>query len=429
MTDQLQSFSLSQRALRTKEQPIGYLMAQALYNPALISLAAGFVDYQTLPAKESSSLINELLADPVLGERAMQYGTSAGLNELRHQLLEHMAKLDGMSPSDLDASPDDVVITTGSQQLLFVLTDLLVDVGDIVITEWPSYFVYTGTLTSAGAQVRAVEMDDQGMIPEKLESLLAEIANAGQLHRVKIVYTCDYHQNPTGITLSQERRPQILDIVRKYSPDHRILLLEDAAYRELTYEGESPRSIKSYDTNNEFVALAQTFSKPFAPGLKTGYGLLPRDLVEPALLQKGNHDFGSNNLSLHVLSAAMRDGTYAQHVDVLKRTYANKRDAMLRALDKEFGKQRDAGEVRWTQPTGGLYVYLTLANEEDTGRSGKLFQRALSQGVLYVPGSYCFGPDETRTAPTNTMRLSFGVPTIENIQEGIKRLSAAVQGN
>src|SRR5690606_11457796 len=138
-------------------------------------------------------------------------------------------------------------------------TDILVEPGDIVITEWPSYFVYAVALESFGAEVRCVEMDEDGMIPEKLDALLAELAVADQLHRVKIVYTCDYHQNPTGITLSAERRPQVLEIVKRYSTQHRILLLEDAAYRELTYSGDAPPSIKRFDADNQFVALAQTF--------------------------------------------------------------------------------------------------------------------------------------------------------------------------
>lgn len=422
-----QAFPLSQRARRTTEQPIAYLMVQAVSNPGLISLAAGLVDYDSLPVPESAELLGAMLADPAMGKVALQYGTTQGLADLRRAMLEHVAALDGVSPTELDLSPDDVVITTGSQQLLFVLTDLLVDPGDIVITEWPSYFVYTGTLESAGAEVRAVDIDEDGMIPEKLEAVLGDIADEGRLNRVKIVYTCDYHQNPTGITLSAERRPALLDIVRRYSPDHRILLLEDAAYRELTYEGESPRSIKSYDTSNQFVALAHTFSKPFAPGLKTGFGLLPRDLVEPVLLQKGNHDFGSNNLSQHLLMAAVKNGVYAQHVRVLCEAYTAKRDAMLEALDEHLGDDRK-GETHWTHPTGGLYIYLTLPDDADTSRSGELFQRALKEGVLYVPGEYCYGPDATRTAPRNTMRLSFGVPTVEKIREGIARLARAIRG-
>lgn len=420
------SFRFSQRAGRTVEQPIGYLMAQAVDNPDVISLAAGLVDYPTLPSEVASKLLGDILSDPKRSKIALQYGTTEGLGDLRRMLLEHMAQLDGVSPTDLDASPDDVVITTGSQQSLFILSDLLVDPGDIVITAWPSYFVYTGALTSFGARVRCVEMDDQGMAPAALERVLGEIAAAGELERVKIVYVCSYHQNPTGLTLAEDRRPKLLDIVKRFSRGHRILLLEDAAYRELTYAGQAPPSIKRWDAENRYVALAQTFSKPFAPGLKTGYVLLPRDLVEPMLLQKGSHDFGSVNLVQHLLAEAMRQGAYAEHVKLLCDHYTHKRDAMLGALDEHLG-DFEPGATRWTHPTGGLYVWLTLPDRFDTGRGGKLFDRAISEGVLYVPGAFCYPADATRTVPRHHMRLSYGTANIDQIREGIARLGRAIR--
>lgn len=419
-------FSLSDRARRTTAQPIGYLITTALRQPNLISLAAGLVDYDTLPGEELAQISAELLADAAQARKSLQYGTTEGLAELRHLLLEHMAKLDGLtSGDDLDASPDDVVITTGSQQLLYILTDILVNPGDIVITEWPSYFVYTTALRTFGADVRCVETDDDGVLPDSLEAVLTQIARDGQLGRVKIVYICDYHQNPTGNTLAAERRPVILDIIRRFSMEHRILLIEDAAYRELTYEeGGVPPSIKRYDEDNRYVALLQTFSKPFSPGLKTGYGLLPRDLVEPVLLQKGSHDFGSTNLAQHLLLHAMRSGAYHEHVKVLCEAYRRKRDAMLAALDKQLGSLDGAN---WTRPRGGLYVWLTLPDHVDTGRESMLFGRAIAEGVLYVPGAFCYPDQAGRAVPTNHMRLSFGVTTESQIHEGVKRLARAIR--
>ncbi len=187
-----------------------------------------------------------------------------------------------------------------------------------------------------------------------------------------------------------------------------------------------PPSTKSYDRNHDFVALTQTFSKPFAPGVKTGYTLLPDDLVEPVLLQKGNHDFGSVNFCQHMLLSAMQEGLYHKHLADLRRRYTAKRDAMLAALDEHLGNG-NFGDVKWTRPTGGLYVYLTLPESIDTGRDGKLFARALEEGVLYVPGEFCFGPDPTRKAPHNTMRLCYGKESIEKVVTGIERLAKAVK--
>jgi len=419
-------FALSRRARRTHAQPIAYLMAQAVTNRQVISLAAGLVDAETLPADETAALASQMLTDPAEARAALQYGTTSGLAELRQRLLEHMAALHGFDPAALGASADDVVVTTGSQQLLFMLTDVLVNPGDIVLTAWPSYFVYTGTLQTFGAQVRCIDMDTDGILPESLERTLGEIDAAGDLPRVKVLYLISYHQNPTGITLSADRRPRVLEIVRRYSRDHRILVLDDAAYCELTYEGTAPPSLKAWDQGNTHVALLQTFSKPFAPGLKTGYGLLPRDLVEPVVLQKGNHDFGSTNFAQHLLLAALRGRAYEHHLARLRRQYAAKRDAMLQALAKELGDFHP-DQTHWTRPAGGLYVYLTLPPGLDTGRDGPLFRRALDEGVLYVPGEYCYGPDPTRTPPTSAMRLSFGSPTAGQIRTGVARLARAIR--
>lgn len=424
MTDTTNTFGFSARAMRARVQPISFLMAQGVENPDVISLAAGLVDYETLPAAKIAALVDQTLADPAAARAALQYGTTAGYEPLRHALLAHAARLDGWQPGEMNLTADDVVVTAGSQQLLFILSDVLIDPGDIVITSWPSYFVYTGTLEALGAEVRCVDMDADGMIPDSLDAVLSALADAGDLRHVKIVYVVSYHQNPTGITLAEHRRERIAEIVRKYSRGHRILLLEDAAYRELTFEGDPPASMKRFDPSNEYIAVLQTFSKPFAPGLKTGYGLLPRDLVDPVVLQKGNHDFGSANFCQHVIARAMDQGVYARHVAALCRVYAAKRDAMLDALDEHLG---DLPGCTWTRPSGGLYIFMTLGETFETHAEGPLFKRAIEEGVLYVPGEYCYGPDPTRTVPRNTIRLSYGVCPIEQIPTAIAALARAIR--
>lgn len=421
-------FALGSRGRRAVDQPISYLMQQAIANPRVISLAAGLVDYDSLPGEDVAKLIRAILSEPASARAALQYGTTEGFAELRTTLYEHMAGLDGVDAAAYPGSPEQVVVTSGSQQLLHILTDLLVDPGDIVITAWPSYFVYTGALSALGAVVRAIDIDEHGMIPDRLDRLLSGLEKAGQLRRVKVLYCCSYHQNPTGLTLGADRRPAILDIVRRYSEKagQRILLIEDAAYRELTYRGKAPPSIKKWDTDNRYVALLQTFSKPFAPGLKTGYGLLPAELIEPVLFEKGGRDFGSNNLSQHVLNEAMRRGVYARHVERLCKVYAEKLQTTLDALDEHMSDLLPE-PITWTKPTGGLYVWLTLPATIDTSRGGKLFEMKLREGVLVVPGVYCYPPDPTRTPPRNAMRLSFGTPTLRQTGEGVARLASAIR--
>jgi len=420
------TFGFSQCAGRSRQQPISYLLTQALQNPALISLAAGLVDYETLPGKEAAQLLEQILRDDSHSKIALQYGTTEGLKALRKRLLDHLAALDNTTAEKFGATIDDVIVSTGSQELLYLITKVLIDPGDIVITGWPSYFVYTSTLEAAGAEIRAVDMDENGVIPQALDETLARIEADGALGRVKIVYLVTYHQNPTGITLSAERKPQIVDIVKKYSAAHRILLLEDAAYRELTFEGTPPLSMKKYDPDNRYVAILQTFSKPFAPGFKTGYGILPSDLIEPVTIQKGNIDFGSANLCQHLLLEALDEGIYQRHVEELCRAYASKRDAMLAALDAELGDFHPA-DTHWTRPSGGLYVYLTLPGHINTDADGPLFARCIKEGVLYVPGEYCYGPDPTRKKPASTMRLSYGIADLDQIRQGIASLARAIK--
>src|SRR5262245_16852545 len=308
---------LSVRAQRTGDQPISYYMQQAVENPHLISLAAGLVDYESLPAAEVNAALSDLLTRPESAQAILQYGTTQGYAPLREKLLARACAMDSLTPRDINTTVDDIVVTTGSQQLLYLLGELLLDPGDIVITEAPSYFVFHGTLDSLGVRTIAVPMDDDGMDTEALAEVLGRLDKAGDLERVRLIYTVDYFQNPSGRTLSLPRRRRLLELAQRYSRKQRIIILEDAAYRELRYEGPDLPTIKSLDRTNSHVVLAMTFSKPLAPGLKTGYGLMPRDLVTPFLRLKGNHDFGSNNLTLHLLERLLENGAYDRHVAAL----------------------------------------------------------------------------------------------------------------
>ncbi len=414
----------SERSLRTADQPISYFMQQAVENPSLISLAAGLVDPVSLPAAEMAEAAAEVLGTPESAQAALQYGTTQGLAVLREQLLVRAAALDGLTPRELSLTADDVVITTGSQQLLYLLGELLLDPGDLVITEAPSYFVYQGTLTSMGVRALSVPMDEHGMNTDALEELLARLDRTGELERLRLIYVCDYFQNPSGLTLSLPRRRRLLELARRYSRKHRILVLEDAAYRELRYEGPDIPSIKSFDHDNSHVILAMTFSKPCSPGLKTGYGLLPRELVGPLLRLKGNHDFGSNNFTQHLLSRMLASGAYDRHVRRLCEVYRGKRDVLLGALAEDF---RDQAGLRWTHPAGGLYVWVTFPPGVETGPGSRLMEAALAEGVLYVPGQFCYLNGENGPAPRNGARLSFGVAPPEQLREAIRRLARASQ--
>jgi 2-aminoadipate transaminase len=420
----LPGLALSSKSLRTKEQPISFLIAEALRNPRLINLAAGLVDPLTLPVEECDAIARRLFADVARGRSALQYDTTLGLTELRNRLLAHVEQLEGHSAREMGLTENDFVVTTGSQQALYLVGDVLLDPGDIVIAANPSYFVYAGALQSLGATVFTVPMDTDGMVVDEVEHLLARFEREGRLDRVKLVYCTSYYQNPTGLTLSADRRPRLLEIVQRFSKHHRIVILEDAAYRELRYDGDAYRSIKSYDEHNRFTVISHTFSKPFAPGLKLGYTAMPPDLMHAVLQQKGNHDFGSANLTQHIALQSLLDGSYAKHVEVLRDAYRSKRDAILAAL-KQFMPAHD--NLSWTHPHGGLYVWLALPAGCDTSRGSEMFNRCVERGVLYVPGAYCFQPDERGVIPTNHIRLSFGQVAPDQIAPGIERLASVVK--
>ena len=414
---------LSAKARRTEDSPINGLIAAKLANPALINFAAGLVDDQSLPVEICGRIARDLFADPALGRRALQYGTTLGLRPLREALLAHFEALEGRSAASMGLTADHILASTGSQQSLYIIADVLLDPGDIVITPNPSYFVFTGALQSLGASVISVPTDEQGMIVDEVDRALARIESRGQIDRVKFIYCTSFFDNPTGLTLGESRRRQLVETARKFSASHRILILEDAAYRELRYDGPALPSIKSFDPDNLFTIITQTFSKPFAPGIKLGYTAMPGDLLDHVLRQKGSHDFGSANLSQEIALAALRQKHYPVHLEALKDRYRQKRNAMLRALEQHLAPGDD---LHWTRPNGGLYVWLTLPKHIDTSREGKLFERCIKEGVLFVPGAYSFHPDADGHIPSHHIRLCYGQVPLEEIEPGIERLSRAI---
>jgi 2-aminoadipate transaminase len=413
----------SQRAGLAAEQAIGFLMHQAVENPHVISLAAGLVDYGSLPVEESRRALAELLERDGAARTALQYGTTAGALRLRAHVLRHMARLEKCRPEQLGIDADCVLLTTGSQQLLSLVCEVLLDPGDICLVAGPTYFVFVGNLNGVGAEAISVPTDGDGMRTDALEAALQRLESEGRLDRVKLIYVVSYYDNPQGVSLSEERRAAVVEIARRWSRKHRIMVLEDAAYRELRYDGPELRSVWSYDESRGSVIYTQTYSKSFSPGLRVGFGIVPRELIKPLSDRKGNEDFGSANLNQHLLATVLEGGLYDLHVEKVREAYRAKRNAMLAAADEHFAQFPG---VRWVHPHGGLYVWMSLPESVETGFQSRLFERATKEdGVMYVPGELCYaGPTDER--PRNQMRLSYGVQTPEGIREGMARLARAV---
>jgi len=267
-------------------------------------------------------------------------------------------------------------------------------------------------------------MEADGIDLAHLEKTLESLKAAGELQRLKALYLVSYHSNPTGITTAAAKKASALKLLRRYekAAGHPIYLLEDAAYRELRFAGKDTPSALTMDRAANRVIYTSTYSKPFATGVRIGYGLLPEPLLTAALRVKGNHDFGTTNLLQQLITRALTSGAYERHVQKLRKRYAKKASAMVAAIQRHIPEG-----VKWTQPAGGLYVWARMPARVKTDLNSKLFKAVLRQKMIYVPGNLCYADDPTRRKPNREMRLSFGSASIKNIEEGIARLGRALK--
>jgi 2-aminoadipate transaminase len=407
--------ALSQLGQRIAEPPIAWLMKQSLDHPHLISLAAGFTDNPSLPVTETQELAQRVLSKASRGQAALQYGASAGDTLLRELTVKRLQHLDA---GKAVAPVAQTIITHGSQQLLYLLSEALFDPGDIVIVEDPTYFVFLGIAQSRGMDCRGVKLTPEGVDLADLERCLETLRKEGSLPKLKALYLVTYHQNPTGYTSQLERKAAALKLLNRYekAAGHPIYLLEDAAYRELRFKGEDVPSALTCK-GSERVIYAGTYSKPFATGIRVGFGILPKELFPVVLRIKGNHDFGTANLLQQLLAEALATGAYERHLKQLRERYARKAAVMVAAIKKHF-----PANVQWREPDGGLYVWARTPERVATGMKSAFFKKALAQDVLYVPGELAYADDAHRPKPNHEMRLSFGGAVEKDIIEGIARL-------
>ena len=300
---------------------------------SLISLAAGFVDQETLPLEPTRKALEALWADPCrAGGPAIRYHNRP--SPLTPSRVDRMVRADGAAPQELNLSLEQVVITAGSNQLLHLVSDILLDPGDIVICGAPTYFVYMGTLGNLGVQTVGVEIDQDGLIPEAIEDELGRLDRAGELPRVKAIYAVTYYDNPSGVNVPPVRCAALVELAQRWSCRGKIYLIEDAAYRELRYWGDDVPSLRSFDPDGDTVIHAGTFSKSFSPGIRVGWGILPPALLPAALAEKGNIDFGSPHFNQVLITAVLELGLFDTHLETLRENYRGKIAAMLEAADR-----------------------------------------------------------------------------------------------
>ena len=329
-----------------------------------------------------------------------------------------------MDENEGNYSPERVIITGGSQQFLYLTLEALCDEGDIVLVEDPTYFVFLSILQSRNLKARGVKLERDGLDLAHLEAVLERLKKSGELHRVKALYLVTYFQNPTGATTSLAKKHAALKLLKKYerAAGHPIYLLEDAAYRELRFDhGADVPTALTLAGAKDRVIYAGTYSKPFATGVRVGFGILPEPLFTAVLRIKGNHDFGTANLLQHLLARALAGKLYDQQVAKARQNYARKAAVMKRSLAENF-----PANVEIWESGGGLYFWARLPKKISAGVKSKVFQTALKNDVLYVPGELCYADDPTRRKPDHELRLSFGSASEANIRAGIKRLGAVL---
>ena len=367
--------------------------------PDIVSLAGGMPNLSALPMEMMAGVVNKLILEN--GAEALQYGSGQGHPFLREQICEVMA-LEGIR-----AHPDDVIVTTGSQQALDLISRIFINPGDVVLVEAPSYVGALGTFKQYEANVVHVQMDDQGLVPEALRAAIAAVRASGQ--QIKFLYLIPNYQNPAGVLLPADRRTEILEICQS----EKIFIVEDNPYGLLGFDKQSPNAMRSQDSEN--VIYLGSFSKTIAPGFRVGWALVPPSLKEKLVIAAESSILCPSNFAQLSISGYLADQPWRDQIASFCKLYRARRDAMLESLEAHF-----PASATWTKPAGGFYVWVTLPPEIDTTA---LMPKAIVAKVAYVPGTAFYADG----FGSWSMRLSYCHPTPERIREGVKALGGVIK--
>jgi len=370
--------------------------------PDFISFGGGLPAPETFPVKELEEITCQLLREK--GALALQYGPTEGEAALREEIAKWMTR------EKATVKPENVLVTSGSQQGLDIVAKIFLDPNDIVIMELPSYIGGLQAFSAYRAKMVGVPQDNEGMKTDLLEKTLTRLARKGR--KPKFIYVVPDFQNPSGVTMSLERRKSLLELARKYE----VPIIEDSPYRDLRFAGESVPMIFSIDKENYVIALG-TFSKLLCPGLRLAWITAPTEWMERMVIAKQSMDLSSPVFTQLIVAEYLKRGLLPQQIEKIRRLYARKRDVMLSALKRYMPEG-----VEWTKPEGGLFLWVKLPKKMS---ASDLFPKAIDNKVAYVVGSafHCNGKGQ------NTMRLNFSYSTEEQIDEGISRLAKMIREN
>ena len=373
-------------------------VAKLVNDPRVISFAGGSPNPETFPAERIAAI-----AERVIRERrsvALQYGPTRGLP----RLCDFIAAL--CRGRGFDCTADDVTVTTGSQQALDLIAHTLLDPGDVVLVELPTYIGGTSSLYARSAEVIGVAQDDDGIVPESLAETAARV-------KPKLLYTIPNFQNPSGRLMVQPRRDQVMKIARQ----HDFLIIEDDPYGELLYvEDADTTPLKSRDPDSRVIYLG-SFSKVLAPGLRCGFIVAAPELQQRIEIAKQAADLCSGMLDQSIVDEFCASGELEPQIERVRAFYRGKRATLLDALERHF-----AGRAKWTSAHGGLFTFVTLNDDIDTGSR---VAEAVKRGVAYIPGAPFFVDGSGR----NTMRLTFAKESDDRMREGVARLSECLSAS
>ena len=374
---------------------------KVIEKPGIISLAGGLPDPRTFPTSEIAEIARRVVEER--GASALQYAPSRGVSEFI-EAVRVFASRHGVGLR----SHDSILATVGSQEALYLLAEVLLDPGDYVIVENPTYLTAVKVFRYRGVRFLPVPLDEEGARIDLLEEMLRRVKAEGG--RVKMAYMVPTFQNPTGVVMSNERRKHLVELAEEYG----FLVVEDDPYGLIRFEDVDVKPIKSFDSSG-VVAYVSSFSKILSPGLRLGWVAAPEEVIAAMEKAKQHVNLHTSTLSQYIAAEAIRAEVIERNLPRMRSLYRRKRDAMLEALEEHFPR-----EARWTRPSGGFFIFVWLPEGVDT-RS--LLPRAVERGVAYVPGSSFY----VDGGGANTLRLNYSYPSVEEIREGVRRLGALLR--
>lgn len=378
-------------------------LLKVIARPEIISFAGGLPDPDLFPSDEVAQIMYDVVKTSP--KESLQYGTTEGQKCLKDELIKLLKETE-----EIDVQSENLLVVSASQQALDMTARVFLNRGDAIITASPTYLGALQAFEASGADVFGAESDDYGVTVAGIEKRLRQLQTAGRV--CKFIYLVPDFQNPTGTTIPQERRVEILKLAEKYGT----LIVEDSPYRQVRFEGQAPQTFYRLDQGRGNVLTLFTFSKVFVPGFRLGFVVAPAEIIHKFVILKQAMDLCTAPVLQLATAAYLKGGHLLRHVEAVVNVYRKKRDFMLQMLAKYMPQC-----VKWTRPEGGLFLWVTLPEHIDTQA---MLKTALEQQVAYVAGVDFYPP---RDARRNDFRMNFSYSSFEQIEEGIKRLAKTIE--